>query len=77
MKGDNPEEDRELFNKIGEFIKSSRVQRDLTQEQAGLLIGVDKMHFSKMEKGQKMSIPTLTKLMRAFKFDIEFVPKQE
>ena len=38
---------------IGEMIKKARKERNLTQEELGKLIGVQRAQISKLEKGSK------------------------
>ena len=48
---------------IGEAIKQARLAKNLTQEQLGEKIGVQKSQISRLEKGKSI---TLSSLMRQF-----------
>ena len=50
---------------IGEMIKNVRKERNLTQEQLGKLVGVQKAQISKLESNAKNV--TLATLMKVFK----------
>ena len=55
------------------MIKSTRKERQLTQEQLGKLIGVQKSQISKLERNTKnVTIETLLKVFRALKTNIKF-----
>jgi len=58
---------------IGEMIKSVRKERNLTQEELGQLVGVQKSQISKLEKGSKnVTIATILKIFDALKAQIKF-----
>ena len=58
---------------LGEMIKSARKERQLTQEQLGELIGVQKSQISKLERNTKnVTIETILKVFRALKANIKF-----
>jgi HTH-type transcriptional regulator/antitoxin HipB len=58
---------------LGRMIKSARQERNLTQEQLGLLVGVQKSQISKLEKStNSATIDTILKVFRALKADIHF-----
>ncbi len=58
---------------LGEMIKSARKERQLTQEQLGELIGVQKSQISKLERNAKnVTIETILKVFRALKANIKF-----
>ena len=58
---------------LGPMIKSARQERNLTQEQLGLLVGVQKSQISKLEKStNSATIDTIIKVFRALKADIHF-----
>ena len=58
---------------LGEMIKSVRKERNLTQEQLGELIGVQKAQISKLERNTKnVTIETILKVFRALKANIKF-----
>ncbi|WP_430824087.1 helix-turn-helix domain-containing protein [Carboxylicivirga sp. N1Y90] len=58
---------------LGEMIKSVRKERQLTQEQLGELVGVNKSQISKLERNTKnVTIETVLKVFRALKTNIKF-----
>ena len=58
---------------IGEMIKATRKERNLTQEELGKLIGVQKAQISKLEKGSKnVTIATILKVFDALRANIIF-----
>ena len=58
---------------LGEMIKSARKERQLTQEQLGELIGVQKSQISKLERNAKnVTIETVLKVFRALRANIKF-----
>lgn len=58
---------------LGRMIKSVRKERNLTQEQLGELIGVQKAQISKLEKStNSATIDTILKVFRALKAEIHF-----
>jgi len=58
---------------LGDMIKSVRKERNLTQEQLGELIGVQKSQISKLERNTKnVTIETILKVFRALKANVRF-----
>lgn len=58
---------------LGRMIKTARQQRNLTQEQLGELVGVQKSQISKLESStNSASIDTILKVFKALKADIHF-----
>lgn len=58
---------------LGEIIKQTRKERDLTQEQLGKLVGVKKSEISKLERNARnMTISTVLKVFRAMKANVKF-----
>jgi HTH-type transcriptional regulator / antitoxin HipB len=58
---------------IGEKIRQIRKEHNLTQEQLGKLIGVQKAQISKIENGtSSATISTITKVFRALKANVKF-----
>ena len=58
---------------LGRMIKAARQERNLTQEQLGQLIGVQKSQISKLESStNSATIDTILKVFRALKADIHF-----
>lgn len=63
---------------LGRMIKSARKERQLTQEQLGALIGVQKSQISKLESSaNSATIDTILKVFKALKADINFNVKIE
>ncbi|WP_439488197.1 helix-turn-helix domain-containing protein [Algoriphagus sp.] len=72
-----PERDKYEFDLrmelLGEMIKSVRKERNLTQEQLGELIGVQKSQISKLERSTKnVTIETILKVFQALKAKVKF-----
>lgn len=58
---------------LGEMIKSVRKERNLTQEQLGELIGVQKSQISKLERNTKnVTIETILKVFKALEANVRF-----
>lgn len=51
--------------RVGEAIRAARRQRQLTQEQLGERIGVKKSQISRMERGQNLTISSLSRVFSA------------
>lgn len=73
----SPERDQYEFELkmevLGEMIKSVRKERHLTQEQLGMLIGVQKSQISKLERNTKnVTIETILKVFSALKANVKF-----
>lgn len=51
--------------RIGEAIKKARLQQNLTQEELGERIGVQRAQISRLEKGYSISIPTMSRVFQA------------
>ncbi|MFN5621444.1 MAG: helix-turn-helix domain-containing protein [Flavobacteriales bacterium] len=63
---------------LGRMIKSARQDRELTQEQLGQLVGVQKAQISKLENGSNSAtIDTILKIFHAMKAEIYFHVKLE
>ena len=72
-----PERDKYEFDLrmevLGNMIKSVRKERNLTQEQLGELVGVQKAQISKLESSaNSATIDTVLKVFKALKADIHF-----
>lgn len=72
-----PERDKYEFDLrmeiLGDMIKAVRKERNLTQEQLGELIGVQKSQISKLERNTKnVTIETVLKVFRALKANVRF-----
>lgn len=77
-------EERELYERelqlevIGEMIKKVRKERNLTQEQLGELIGVQKAQISKIENNiNNITIGTMLKVFQALKTKIKLKIEME
>lgn len=58
---------------LGKMIKKARLERNLTQEQLGQLVGVQKSQISKLESStNSATIDTILKVFKALKADIHF-----
>lgn len=63
---------------MGDLIKKTRVKRNLTQEELGKLVGVQKSQISKLENNvNNASISTIMRIYRALKADVSFSVRVE
>ena len=63
---------------LGRMIKATRKERNLTQEELGKLIGVQKAQISKLESSaNSATIDTIIRVFRALKAEINFNVKLE
>jgi DNA-binding XRE family transcriptional regulator len=63
---------------LGKMIKSARLQRNLTQEELGKLVGVQKAQISKLENStNSATIETVLKVFGALRAEINFNVKLE
>ncbi len=63
---------------LGKMIKAARIERQLTQEELGQLVGVQKAQISKLESSaNSATIDTLLKVFKALKAEINFNVKLE
>ncbi|MFM2228538.1 MAG: hypothetical protein RL664_1881 [Bacteroidota bacterium] len=63
---------------LGQMIKTTRKERNLTQEQLGQLLGIQKAQISKLENSaNSASIDTILKVFQALKAEISFQVKLE
>ena len=63
---------------IGEMIKKARLERHLTQEELGKLVGVQKAQISKLENNaNSSSIFTVMRVFKALKAEVNFSVKLE
>lgn len=51
--------------RIGEAVKKARLAQNLTQEELGKRIGVQRAQISRIEKGYSISIPTMSRVFQA------------
>jgi DNA-binding XRE family transcriptional regulator len=68
MKG-TPERDKHeeevQFFLIGEAVKQARESKNLTQEELGNLIGVQRAQISRIESGKNLTFSTIAKVFKA------------
>jgi len=58
---------------LGKMIKKARQERNLTQEELGQLVGVQKAQISKLESSaNSATIDTILKVFKALKAEINF-----
>lgn len=50
---------------IGEAIKRTRLDKNMTQEDLGKLIGVQKAQISRIENGKNLTLATVIKIFKA------------
>lgn len=63
---------------LGKMIKAARQERNLTQEELGRLIGVQKAQISKLESSaNSATIDTIIRVFGALKAEINFHVKME
>ena len=63
---------------LGKMIKTARQERNLTQEELGKLVGVQKAQISKLESSaNSATIDTIIKVFKALKAEINFNVKLE
>jgi DNA-binding XRE family transcriptional regulator len=63
---------------LGKMIKTARQERNLTQEELGQLVGVQKAQISKLESSaNSATIDTVLKVFKALKAEINFNVKIE
>lgn len=63
---------------LGKMIKTARQERNLTQEELGRLVGVQKAQISKLESSaNSATIDTIIRVFRALKAEINFNVKLE
>jgi HTH-type transcriptional regulator/antitoxin HipB len=81
-KAGTPERDKYEYelrmDVLGRMIKQARQERNLTQEQLGQLVGVQKSQISKLESStNSATIDTIIKVFKALKAEINFNVKLE
>ncbi len=58
---------------LGEMIKTVRQERNLTQEQLGALVGVQKAQISKLERNaSNVTVATILKVFKALQTTVSF-----
>lgn len=63
-KRDQYDDNLEMFL-IGEAIKQARQAKNLTQEELGKMVGVQKAQISRIENGKNLTFATVRKLFKA------------
>ncbi|MBX2973063.1 MAG: helix-turn-helix transcriptional regulator [Flavobacteriales bacterium] len=59
--------------RVGEVIREARLKRNLTQEQLGKLVGVQKAQISKLENsGANVTMATILRVFDALKAKVSF-----
>ncbi len=66
---DSYEEDIKLYA-IGAAIRESRKKQNLTQEELGRMIGVQKAQISRIENGRNLTFATVLKLFKAMNISV-------
>lgn len=51
--------------RLGEAIKQARLSQNLTQEQLGEKVGVQKAQISRLERGKSISLSSMTRVFRS------------
>ena len=51
--------------KLGEAIRQARISQNLTQEQLGKKVGVQKAQISRLERGKSISLSNITRIFKA------------
>ncbi len=63
---------------LGRMIKTTRKQRNLTQEELGKIVGVNKAQISKIENHtNSATIAIILKILKALKAEIQIIIKLE
>jgi plasmid maintenance system antidote protein VapI len=63
---------------IGEMIKKARLERQMTQEELGKLVGVQKAQISKIENNtNSATIDTIMRVFKALKAEVNFSVRLE
>lgn len=57
---------------IGEAIKEARIEKKLTQQQLGELMGVKRAQVSRIEKGRNLTVGTIMRAFKAMNIPTEF-----
>ena len=67
-----------LFD-IGTKIRELRKERGITQEELAKAVGISRVTFGKLERGEvgAVSIKILDLILNEFKYEIDFKPKDE
>lgn len=57
---------------MGEAIKKARQSKNMTQEQLGVLLGVKRAQISRIERGQNLTLATISKVFKAMNITVSF-----
>ncbi len=57
--------DIEIIRQIGEFIKHTRIQQNITQSQLAKMAGLNRWTISKIENGDSITLTSLIQILRA------------
>lgn len=61
---------------LGQILKSARNNKNLTQEQAGSLVGITQAMLSRIERGEThIRVDTLFRLLAALELEITIQPR--
>lgn len=58
---------------VGEAIRKARLSQNLTQEQLGQKIGVQKSQISKFERGKSITLTSMTRIFKALGINTAFL----
>lgn len=80
MKREEKDVSKAFLAKIGETVKKTRIERNLSLEELGLEVGLTRMQMHRIQKGYNITMTTLLKLSMALdvkpedlvKFDHKF-----
>ena len=64
------EEEIKLYA-IGAAIRETRIKQNLTQEELGQLVGVQKAQISRIENGKNLTFATVLKLFKAMNIGVK------
>ena len=70
QKRDDYEEEHRLYA-IGAAIRETRIKQNLTQEELGQLVGVQKAQISRIENGKNLTFATVLKLFKAMNIGVK------
>jgi len=70
QKRDAYEEELRLYA-IGAAIRQTRKQQNLTQEELGRMVGVQKAQISRIENGKNLTFATVLKLFKAMNISVK------
>lgn len=55
---------------VGEAIRRARISKNLTQEELGARVGVQRAQISRIEKGQNITLSNMSKLFKAMDVNV-------